>query len=362
MAGIELDRISKHYGDTVILEELSLAINEGELVVLVGPSGCGKTTILRMIAGLLEPSRGRIRIDGRDVTETLPGERDIAMVFQSYALYPHMTVFENVAFPLRVRRLAPGEISRRVNEVTKLLGIDHLLGRKPAALSGGQRQRVAMGRAIVREPKAFLFDEPLSNLDAALRGRMRGEIAGLHRRLGATMVYVTHDQHEAMTLADRLVLLNKGKIEQMGRPLDVYREPKTRFVAEFIGSPPMNFVPVEERAGSLAGAGFAVPLSAVGVKSGVPGGRLLLGVRPEALKVATSGEALPTLKAEIDWIERTGSDGYLYARVGPTSIVARLSAAAGQGLSPGQRVDLSFSQARLFDEVSGRAVDDAGVA
>jgi ABC-type sugar transport system ATPase subunit len=356
MASIELSKVAKRYGDTLVLEELSLEIKDGELIVLVGPSGCGKTTLLRMIAGLLEPSSGNIKIDGRDVTHVAPGERDVAMVFQSYALYPHMTVRDNIAFPLKVRRRPASEIDRRVNEVAKLLSIDPLLGRKPAQLSGGQRQRVAMGRAIVREPKAFLFDEPLSNLDAALRGRMRGEIASLHRRLGATMVYVTHDQHEAMTLADRLVLLNKGRIEQMGKPLDVYRLPQTRFVAEFIGSPPMNFVPVEQKAGALHGAGFAVPLSAAGVRAGRLPERLLLGIRPEALRVRAGNEATPTLRADVDWIERTGSDGFLYARIGVTSIIARLTGGAGEGLSPGQTVDLSFAGARLFDEKTGRAI------
>jgi ABC-type sugar transport system ATPase subunit len=282
------------------------------------------------------------------------------MVFQSYALYPHMTVYDNIAFPLRVRRRPIDEVERRVADVAKLLGIDHLLKRKPAALSGGQRQRVAMGRAIVREPKAFLFDEPLSNLDAALRGRMRGEIADLHRRLGATMVYVTHDQHEAMTLADRLVLLNKGRIEQMGKPLDVYRQPQTRFAAEFIGSPPMNFVPVEQKAGALHGAGFAIPISVTGAKGGPLPDHLLLGIRPESLRLPTPGEAASTMRADVDWIERTGSDGYLYAKVGVTPIIARLSGGAGEGIAPGQSVDLSFVNARLFDEKTGRAIGTEG--
>ena len=356
MASIELTQVGKRYGDTIILEELSLEIQDGELVVLVGPSGCGKTTLLRMIAGLLDPSSGVIKIDNRDVTHVAPGERDIAMVFQSYALYPHMTVRDNIAFPLKVRRRPDEEVERRVTEVARLLSIEPLLNRKPAQLSGGQRQRVAMGRAIVREPKAFLFDEPLSNLDAALRGRMRGEIASLHRRLGATMVYVTHDQHEAMTLADRLVLLNKGHIEQMGKPLDVYRQPQTRFAAEFIGSPPMNFVPVEQKAGALCGEGFAVPLSAAGTKAANLPGHLLLGIRPEALRVRGKDEAAPTLRADVDWIERTGSDGYIYARIGTTPIVARLQGVGAEGLVPGQTIDLSFASARLFDEKTGRAV------
>ncbi len=357
MATIELDRIRKSYGDTVIVEELSLKPDDGELVVLVGPSGCGKTTLLRIIAGLLEPTAGRVLIDGRDVTRLPPGERDIAMVFQSYALYPHMTVGENIAFPLRVRRVAAAEIDRRVGEVTAMLGLAALLDRRPRDLSGGQRQRVAMGRAIVRQPKAFLFDEPLSNLDAALRARMRGEIAELHRRLGVTMVYVTHDQHEAMTLADRLVLLNGGRVEQMGKPLELYQRPATRFVGEFIGSPPMNFLPAERREDALCGPRFRIPLAHLKLdrQAALPE-RLWLGIRPEAMRVRGFDDASPSIESDIDWIERTGSDGFLYARVDQIPVVVRIPAEAGQTLGPGQAVSLSFNEALLFDRDTGRAV------
>ncbi len=352
MATITLDKIAKRYGDTVVLNELSLTINDGEFVVLVGPSGCGKTTLLRMIAGLLEPSQGSVRIDGNDVTQTAPGDRDIAMVFQSYALYPHMSVRENIAFPLKVRRRDPAFIQARVNEVAQQLGLDPLLDRKPAALSGGQRQRVAMGRAIVREPKAFLFDEPLSNLDAALRGRMRGEIAALHRRLKATMVYVTHDQHEAMTLADRLVLLNKGTIEQMGAPLTVYQRPRTRFVAEFLGSPPMNFLAATRNGAELFGNGFKLTPAADAAAQPLPE-KVWVGVRPEALCLSPRTHAV---EAEIDWVERTGSDGFLYARVGDAPLVARLDASQTHPLEPGSRITLGFDELSLFDAESGRAL------
>jgi len=353
MAAIQLESISKRYGDTVVLDTLSLTIEDGQLVVLVGPSGCGKSTLLRIIAGLLEPSEGRVLVDGKEITHLAPGERDLAMVFQSYALYPHMTVFDNIAFPLRVRRTPKPEIERRVGEVAAMLGLDELLQRKPSGLSGGQRQRVAMGRAIVRKPKAFLFDEPLSNLDAALRSRMRAEIAALHQRLGATMIYVTHDQHEAMTLADQLVLLNGGHIEQKGAPLTVYKEPRTRFVGEFIGSPPMNFLPVSRNNGSLCGDTFRLPLPEGNGASAELPHQLLLGVRPEALHVADGDQGVP---ATVTWVEHTGSDGYLYAEVEGTPVIARLSARAGFHIKAGDQIRLGFSEVRLFDRESGCAV------
>jgi multiple sugar transport system ATP-binding protein len=344
---IEIDQVSKRYGDVVILDALSLRIEAGELVVLVGPSGCGKSTLLRIIAGLLEPSSGTVKIGGRDVTRAAPGERDIAMVFQSYALYPHMTVFENIAFPLRVRRVTDAEVKARVSQVAVTLGLGDLLERKPKELSGGQRQRVAMGRAIVRDPKAFLFDEPLSNLDAALRGRMRAEIAALHRRLGATMIYVTHDQHEAMTLADRLVLLNKGRIEQAGPPLDVYRRPATRFAGEFLGSPPMSFLPAERRDDRVLCHGWTAPIP---VKADAPE-RLWIGVRPEEVRIVGNGG----VPAVVEWVERTGSEGFLYARVGDAQVVARLPASEA-AREPGAQIGLELGAALLFDRASGKSV------
>jgi multiple sugar transport system ATP-binding protein len=242
MTGIALQNVSKRFGDHEVIPGIDLEVGRGELVVFVGPSGCGKSTLLRLIAGLEDISGGQLLIDGRDATRLPPARRGLSMVFQSYALYPHMTVRENIAFPLKMARRDPATIERKVAEAARILNLEAYLDRKPRELSGGQRQRVAIGRAIVREPVAFLFDEPLSNLDAALRASMRVEIAELHRQLGATMIYVTHDQIEAMTLADRIVVLNAGRVEQVGSPLELYREPATLFVAGFIGSPRMNFL------------------------------------------------------------------------------------------------------------------------
>ncbi len=351
MAAISLSHITKHYGGSLILDDLSLEIADGELVVLVGPSGCGKSTLLRIIAGLLEPSGGTVRIGGQDVTHTPPGARDVAMVFQSYALYPHLSVFENIAFPLRVRRRPEAEITAKVRETAGQLGLVELLERLPKELSGGQRQRVAMGRAIVRQPCAFLFDEPLSNLDAGLRARMRAEIAALHRRLGATMVYVTHDQHEAMTLADRLVLLDKGHIAQAGAPLEVYARPQNRFAAEFLGNPPMNFLELERRGELLVGEGISIPTQVLGRDGDLPE-QLWLGVRPEALRLSTEGNA--TLSGTAEWLERTGSDGFLYARIGAASVVVRLHGAAA--VEVGAPVRLLCDEVTLFDRRTGRAV------
>ncbi len=351
MAAIDLSHIHKRYGDTVVIEDLSLSIDDGEFVVLVGPSGCGKSTLLRMLAGLLAPSDGRIRIDDRDVTRLAPGERDMAMVFQSYALYPHMSVFENIAFPLRVRRLPVAKVKEKVQAVAEMLGLSPLLDRHPKDLSGGQRQRVAMGRAVVREPKAFLFDEPLSNLDAGLRAKMRGEIAALHRRLGTTTIYVTHDQHEAMTLADRLVLLDRGCVSQAGAPLDVYERPNNRFAAEFLGSPPMNFLPVVREAESLTGEGFRLPAGTVPTDAG---GDLWLGVRPEALRPTSEGDG--SIPAQVEWVERTGSDVFVYCTVGSSPLVVRLDATAPLAVEVGKALRLRPTRVQLFERQSGRAV------
>jgi multiple sugar transport system ATP-binding protein len=290
MAAVRFEQVSKTYPNGhLAVKELDLEIRDGEFMVLVGPSGCGKSTALRMIAGLEMPTAGRIVIGERDVTGLMPQERDVAMVFQSYALYPHMTVRENLAFGLRMRHAARDLIARRVNEAAEALGLEAVLDRKPAQLSGGQRQRVALGRAIVREPQVFLFDEPLSNLDAALRVNTRIEIARLHRELSATMIYVTHDQVEAMTLADRIVVLNAGRIEQVGAPMELYNDPANVFVAGFIGSPQMNFL----EAGPLGAPGKSI------------------GVRPEHLAIDRSSGAIP---GTISHVEHLGGETNVYVR------------------------------------------------
>ena len=304
-----------------ILDDVSLEIRDGELLVLIGPSGCGKTTLLRCIAGLEDPTRGTISIDGRVVNGVEPRDRDIAMVFQSYALYPHMTVRDNLAFGLRMRKTPAAEVEARIAEVAAMLEIEHLLARLPRELSGGQRQRVAMGRAVVRRPKVFLFDEPLSNLDAALRQQMRVELLRLHRRLGATMVYVTHDQVEAMTLADRIVIMQKGHIEQVGGPQDLYDRPANVFVARFLGTPEMNTLP-----GQLLGGRFRDGES--GIAADAPGGgdgAATLGVRAEDLGLGAWGEA-GTFPAQVEVIEQLGWENLLPLRVGGRMLVARVEA------------------------------------
>ncbi len=309
MATIELENIAKSYGGHAVLREIDLAIKDGEFIVLVGPSGCGKSTLLRMIAGLETISGGELRIDGQRMNETAPRNRDIAMVFQSYALYPHMDVARNMGFSMEIRGEAKPDRLSKVAAAAKKLGLDQLTERLPRALSGGQRQRVAMGRAIVRDPKAFLFDEPLSNLDAALRVEMRLEIARLHKRLGATMVYVTHDQVEALTLADRIVVMQGGIIQQVGTPLELYETPANKFVAQFIGSPTMNILTVVE--GALAN-GVALKNTRNVVE---------IGVRPEHLELTDPNNA--PLKGVADVVEHLGSDTNIYAQiegVGPLMI------------------------------------------
>src|SRR5437867_7235335 len=278
MAQVVLDHVTKVFDDQVMaVDDLTLTVGDGEFIILVGPSGCGKTTALRMLAGLEKLTSGRIAIDGRVINDVSPRDRDIAMVFQNYALYPHMTVFRNLAFGLRQRKVPSREIDRRVHEVSEILGLDELLKRRPAQLSGGQRQRVAMGRALVREPKAFLLDEPLSNLDAKLRVQMRAELKRLHQRLGVTTIYVTHDQVEAMTLGDRIAVMNAGRVQQIGRPQEVYRHPANLFVAGFIGSPPMNLLRGSVREGRVQAGDLQF------ARGGVPDGDVVVGVRPEAL-------------------------------------------------------------------------------
>jgi multiple sugar transport system ATP-binding protein len=312
MATIEIDRVTKVYGNGFLaVDDVSIEIADGEFVVLVGPSGCGKSTLLRMIAGLEEVTAGTVRIAGADVTDLAPRHRDIAMVFQNYALYPHMTVRENLGYGLKVRRVGKSETRRRVDEVAGLLGLGELLDRKPAQLSGGQRQRVAMGRAIVREPQAFLMDEPLSNLDAKLRVAMRASLAQLHAKLGVTTIYVTHDQTEAMTLGQRVAVMRDGHIVQFDEPQALYRRPQDVFVAAFIGSPSMNLVEATVDGESVRFGQFTVPLDpAIRPATGVE--RVVLGVRPEAFEDgATASPALPRLSVQVDVLEELGPETHV---------------------------------------------------
>ena len=310
MAEIVLDRVTKEFDNGfVAIDDISLTVADGEFLVLVGPSGCGKSTLLRMVAGLEEVTAGTVFIDGRDVTELAPRHRDIAMVFQNYALYPHMDVRRNLAYGLKVRKTSKDEIDRRVEEVAHLLGLGKLLDRKPGALSGGQRQRVAMGRAIVREPAAFLMDEPLSNLDAKLRVTMRSELSRLHDRLGVTTVYVTHDQVEAMTLGQRVVVLRDGVIQQVDTPQALYARPENLFVAAFIGSPAMNLVEATVADGRAAFAGWDLPLDPARRPRD---GRVILGLRPESFEDASLADRdLPTVEVDVTVVEELGSDSHV---------------------------------------------------
>ena len=316
MAGISVERVTKEFaGGVIALDDVDLEVADGEFLVLVGPSGCGKSTLLRLIAGLERVTAGAISIGDREVTDLAPRHRDIAMVFQSYALYPHMTVRQNLGYGLRVRRTSKAEIAKRVDEVARLLRLEELLERRPAALSGGQRQRVAMGRAIVREPQAFLMDEPLSNLDAKLRVSMRAELASLHARLGATTVYVTHDQVEAMTLGSRVAVMRDGRIQQIDSPQVLYREPANLFVAAFIGSPAMNLVEARLDGDWVEFADVRVPLAA-GNRPTRGSGSVILGIRPEGLTESGSADPdLPRLEVVLEVVEELGSDTHALFRI-----------------------------------------------
>ena len=340
MATVELDGVGKLYGDTRAITDVSLAVRDGEFLVLVGPSGCGKSTLLRMVAGLEEISEGELRIAGSRANEKAPRDRDVAMVFQSYALYPHMTVRDNMAFGLKVRKEDPAEIARRVDAAARMLELEPLLDRLPKAMSGGQRQRVAMGRAIVRQPSVFLFDEPLSNLDAALRTQMRGELKALHKRLGSTMLYVTHDQVEAMTLADRIALLRLGVLQQVGTPAELYDRPANRFVAGFIGSPSMNFIEGTLTGTRFVGGGGELTLPDVGEASD---GAVVLGVRPHELSLA--GEGLP---GTVTLIEPTGWEAMVHVELADGPVVARVETADLAGLGEGSPVHLQVGASYLF--------------
>ena len=320
MAAISMQAVGKRFGKTEAVSNVAFDIRDGEFAVFVGPSGCGKSTLLRLIAGLEDVSSGAITFDGRDVTELAPAERGVAMVFQSYALYPHMNVYDNMAFGLKLAKTDKRSIDERVRETARILQIEHLLERKPRELSGGQRQRVAIGRAIVRQPRVFLFDEPLSNLDAALRVQMRIELKRLHRELGTTMIYVTHDQVEAMTLADRIVVLNAGAIEQIGAPLELYHHPRNLFVAGFIGSPKMNFLAATVTACDATRVtldlGTRRPVIAAVADAArlQPGAKVTLGLRPEHLKDTSADTA--QLDGEVIALEHLGSETYVYLACG----------------------------------------------
>jgi len=341
MGAIRLDKVEKWFGDLQVIKGIDLAIEEGEFVIFVGPSGCGKSTLLRLISGLEECSRGAIHIDGKDVTALPPSGRGLSMVFQSYALYPHMSVRENVGFGLKTAGVPKPEIERKVAEAAEVLKLDDYLDRRPKALSGGQRQRVAIGRAIVREPSAFLFDEPLSNLDAALRVEMRFEIARLHKALGTTMIYVTHDQVEAMTLADKIVVLQSGIIEQVGSPRELYERPDNLFVAQFIGSPKMNVLPC-----SIAGDRFDLDGHGGGhyPHAGDPRSAVKLGIRPEHIKVVNAEEG--HAKGTVEVAEYLGADTFLYVAIeGLETILVRTSGA--EQIAEGAEIGLHFSEADL---------------
>ncbi|MCP3918589.1 MAG: ABC transporter ATP-binding protein [bacterium] len=345
MARVELTGISKRYtGGTVALDAVDLEVAAGEFLVLVGPSGCGKSTLLRIVAGLVEASAGDVRFDGESVVGLEAGQRDVAMVFQNYALYPHMSVAKNLAFPLRLAGVARAERRRRVAETAELLGLTELLKRKPAQLSGGQMQRVAVGRAIVRNPRVFLFDEPLSNLDAKLRGEMRGELRALHERLGITTLYVTHDQAEAMTLGSRVCVLESGRILQVGNPLEVFERPAARFVAGFIGSPPMNLVAGVARDGVFEAGTLRLPTAA-------PAGPLVLGVRPHDIEIGADGS-----EAEVIDVERLGTSTQLVCALGPVRLT--LACEGHVTTERGERLRLRPRPERLhwFDPESGARV------
>ena len=362
MASVSLQQLVKYYGDVRIVHGIDLDIADNEFVALVGPSGCGKSTSLRMIAGLEDISEGQVLIDGIVVNELAPKDRDIAMVFQDYALYPHMSVYENMSFGLTVQKVPKAEIESRVREAAAILNITNLLERKPKQLSGGQRQRVAMGRAIVRRPKVFLFDEPLSNLDAQLRVQMRTEIKKLHKRIATTVVYVTHDQVEAMTLADKIVVMRDGRIEQAGTPDEVYNHPCSMFVAGFIGSPTMNFVrgrlSVQRACVTLedGASGISVPLNATQATRYAAHDEtdVIVGVRPENITLASSDA--DGFTALTDVVEPLGSDTLLFFLIGNSEMIARLPPSTKAASGTSIRLTIDSAHLHLFDPVTERVL------
>jgi lactose/L-arabinose transport system ATP-binding protein len=355
MSGLNIREVIKRYGDVQVMHGVDLDIEDGEFCVFVGPSGCGKSTLLRMIAGLEETTSGQIRIGERDVTRLDPAQRGVAMVFQTYALYPHMTVEENMGFGLKMNGVPRSEIEAKVGEASRVLKLDEYLKRKPKALSGGQRQRVAIGRAIVRGPEVFLFDEPLSNLDAELRVEMRVEIARLHKEIGATMVYVTHDQVEAMTLADKIVVLRAGRIEQVGAPLELYRNPDNRFVAGFIGSPAMNFLDGKEADGGIVSDGLGGRVIDAPASLAGSGRAVSVGIRPQHIKVDTGGET-----HQVDLIESLGGVSYLYLRSQATDERLIVEAGEENPAREGDTVGLVLDSDRilLFDRETDLRIRD----
>lgn len=377
MAEIVLDRVSKQFpGGTRVLQETSLTIRDGEFFILVGPSGCGKSTLLNMIVGLEDVSSGEIRVDGRRVNELDPKDRNMAMVFQSYAIYPHMTVRDNIAFPLKLAKLPNREIRQKVERAAELLELTELLERRPAALSGGQRQRVAMGRALVRNPVAFLLDEPLSNLDARLRVQMRGEIGRLQKRLATTMIYVTHDQTEAMTLGDRVAVLNGGVVQQIGTPQELYRRPANLFVAGFIGSPGMNFVP-----GRIEDGQLLLPFGEVELpgRDRLQNSYVIAGFRPEAISLVSGQdhhERSITFAADIDVVEWLGAELFVYSDIditemagaaaeqlfalGRVTLVSRLDPATTAKQGESLPLRLTFDNIHLFDAETGNNLKRVG--
>lgn len=364
MAEVCLEQVSKQYGDVWAVREVNLQVENHEFVVLVGPSGCGKSTTLRMVAGLEEITAGDLSIGGRRVNDLPPKDRDIAMVFQSYALYPHMTVFENMAFGLRLQRQPKHEIETRVKEAADILGLQDLLHRKPREMSGGQRQRVAMGRAIVRRPAVFLFDEPLSNLDARLRVQMRTEIARLHRQLDSTSLYVTHDQVEAMTLADRIVVMNEGRVQQVGTPMELYHQPANQFVATFIGSPAMNVLPCalkeQKDVLCLTLAGQEIPLSSAwkkAIEAHDTSASLQLGIRPQHISIASNDDKDADIHgATLEVIEPLGAETFFYLEHEGHTIVIREEEPRERSI--GETYSLSFDREHmhLFTQDTGEAI------
>ncbi len=350
MSGVRLSGVRKHFGDVLVIDDLSLEINSGEFVVFLGPSGCGKSTLLRMIAGLETVDAGEVHLEGRRIDPLPPGARNVAMVFQQYALYPHMTVRENLAFGLRNARVPAGDIQQRIGKAVQRLEIEALLERRPGQLSGGQRQRVAIARAIVKEPELFLFDEPLSNLDAALRARTRIELGQLHPQLGATMIFVTHDQIEAMALADRIVVLNNGRIEQIGTPMQIYRRPATRFVATFVGTPRINLVPVqvaEEQGRALARLADGASVWTDVPIAGMPGGGMTLGIRAECVHIVdpAGGGARGTVRV----VERLGDRTLVHVALADGTLLTA-EERGDSAVQTGQQVGLELdgAAAHLF--------------
>ncbi len=369
MSAVQINDVVKRYGALEVVHGINLSIQPQEFVVLVGPSGCGKSTTLRMLAGLEDISGGTVAIDGRVVNKIAPKDRDVAMVFQNYALYPHLNVAENIAFGLRVRGEKRNVVDKAVAEAAQILGLTEYLARKPADLSGGQRQRVAMGRAIVRRPKIFLFDEPLSNLDAKLRTHMRAEIKQLHKRMQATSVYVTHDQVEAMTLADRIVIMNRGNIEQVGSPMEVFLEPANVFVASFIGSPPMNlFDATIDKQGGYAkavltgDAGQSLTIPDAFARNAVQGQPVKLGIRPEIMSVEVA-DGQDVLNCSIDLVEPLGAEALLHGKADGQSFIAKAETLyADHSLNGVTRLGIDTARIHVFAAASGRSLTAAGRA